>query len=120
MFHLLTLAQYYNLILFIKSKRKLTLSCRSYRITPTPLGEGKSTTTIGLAQSLSTSLKKQCFACVRQPSQGPTFGIKGEMYRTQTLSFSSLTVLLLYKCTQYYLLFVLYYFSFRSKSYLSF
>jgi len=47
-------------------------------ITPTPLGEGKSTTTIGLAQSLSTSLKKQCFACVRQPSQGPTFGIKGK------------------------------------------
>eukprot|EP00111_Clytia_hemisphaerica_P020079 TCONS_00059178-protein len=46
-------------------------------ITPTPLGEGKSTTTIGLAQSLSSALKKQCFACVRQPSQGPTFGIKG-------------------------------------------
>ena len=49
-----------------------------YSITPTPLGEGKSTTTIGLAQSLSSSLKKQCFACVRQPSQGPTFGIKGK------------------------------------------
>ncbi|KAK7103817.1 C-1-tetrahydrofolate synthase, cytoplasmic-like [Littorina saxatilis] len=46
-------------------------------ITPTPLGEGKSTTTIGLAQALGAQLKKNCFACVRQPSQGPTFGIKG-------------------------------------------
>lgn len=46
-------------------------------ITPTPLGEGKSTTTIGLAQALSSQLKRNTFACVRQPSQGPTFGIKG-------------------------------------------
>lgn len=46
-------------------------------ITPTPLGEGKSTTTIGLAQALGAHLGKSCFACVRQPSQGPTFGIKG-------------------------------------------
>ncbi|KJH40529.1 tetrahydrofolate dehydrogenase/cyclohydrolase, NAD(P)-binding domain protein [Dictyocaulus viviparus] len=46
-------------------------------ITPTPLGEGKSTTTIGLVQSLGAHLKKNAFACVRQPSQGPTFGIKG-------------------------------------------
>ncbi|RXG73631.1 C-1-tetrahydrofolate synthase, cytoplasmic [Armadillidium vulgare] len=46
-------------------------------ITPTPLGEGKSTTTIGLAQALGSQLKKNVFACVRQPSQGPTFGIKG-------------------------------------------
>ncbi|XP_055333521.1 C-1-tetrahydrofolate synthase, cytoplasmic-like [Paramacrobiotus metropolitanus] len=46
-------------------------------ITPTPLGEGKSTTTIGLAQALGAHLKKAVFACVRQPSQGPTFGIKG-------------------------------------------
>ncbi|CAI4224834.1 unnamed protein product [Auanema sp. JU1783] len=46
-------------------------------ITPTPLGEGKSTTTIGLTQALGTHLKKNVFACVRQPSQGPTFGIKG-------------------------------------------
>lgn len=44
---------------------------------PTPLGEGKSTTTIGLAQSLGAHLNRPCFACVRQPSQGPTFGIKG-------------------------------------------
>ena len=46
-------------------------------ITPTPLGEGKSTTTIGLAQAFGAHLKKNTFACVRQPSQGPTFGIKG-------------------------------------------
>ncbi|EJU00820.1 FTHFS-domain-containing protein [Dacryopinax primogenitus] len=46
-------------------------------ITPTPLGEGKSTTTIGLAQAIGAHLGKPSFACVRQPSQGPTFGIKG-------------------------------------------
>ena len=46
-------------------------------MTPTPLGEGKSTTTIGLTQALCASLHRPTFACVRQPSQGPTFGIKG-------------------------------------------
>ena len=46
-------------------------------ITPTPLGEGKSTTTVGLAQALGAHLGKLAFANVRQPSQGPTFGIKG-------------------------------------------
>lgn len=46
-------------------------------ITPTPLGEGKSTTTIGLAQALGAHLDKVAIACVRQPSQGPTFGVKG-------------------------------------------
>ncbi|TPX65722.1 hypothetical protein SpCBS45565_g04915 [Spizellomyces sp. 'palustris'] len=46
-------------------------------ITPTPLGEGKSTTCVGLVQALGANLKKIAFACVRQPSQGPTFGIKG-------------------------------------------
>ncbi len=46
-------------------------------ITPTPLGEGKTTTTVGLAQGLGAHLGKSVFACVRQPSQGPTFGIKG-------------------------------------------
>ncbi|KAH7326348.1 formate--tetrahydrofolate ligase-domain-containing protein [Stachybotrys elegans] len=46
-------------------------------ITPTPLGEGKSTTTIGLAQALGAQLGRITFANVRQPSQGPTFGIKG-------------------------------------------
>lgn len=47
------------------------------RITPTPLGEGKSTTTVGLVQALGAHLHQNVFACVRQPSQGPTFGIKG-------------------------------------------
>lgn len=46
-------------------------------ITPTPLGEGKSTTTVGLAQALGAHLGKNVFANVRQPSMGPTFGIKG-------------------------------------------
>lgn len=46
-------------------------------INPTPLGEGKSTTTIGVAQALGAHLGKKCIACIRQPSQGPTFGIKG-------------------------------------------
>ncbi|KAF2249878.1 FTHFS-domain-containing protein [Trematosphaeria pertusa] len=46
-------------------------------ITPTPLGEGKSTTTVGLAQALGAHLGRVCFANVRQPSMGPTFGIKG-------------------------------------------
>ena len=46
-------------------------------INPTPLGEGKSTTTIGLAQALGAVLGKPTVACIRQPSQGPTFGIKG-------------------------------------------
>lgn len=54
------------------------------RITPTPLGEGKSTTTIGLSQALGAHLNKRCFACVRQPSQGPTFGIKGSLRKTCT------------------------------------
>lgn len=46
-------------------------------ITPTPLGEGKSTTSVGLTQALGAALGKNVFACLRQPSQGPTFGIKG-------------------------------------------
>lgn len=46
-------------------------------ITPTPLGEGKSTTTVGLAQSIGAILGKKSFANVRQPSMGPTFGVKG-------------------------------------------
>ncbi|KAK3697531.1 hypothetical protein QZH41_019769 [Actinostola sp. cb2023] len=46
-------------------------------ITPTPFGEGKSTTTIGVSQAMGACLKKNCFTCIRQPSQGPTFGIKG-------------------------------------------
>lgn len=46
-------------------------------VTPTPAGEGKSTTVIGLAQALGAHLKRRSFACVRQPSQGPMYGIKG-------------------------------------------
>lgn len=46
-------------------------------INPTPLGEGKSTTTVGLCQALGAHLKKNTIGCLRQPSQGPTFGIKG-------------------------------------------
>ena len=46
-------------------------------ITPTPLGEGKTTTTIGLSQALGAHLGKTVMTCIRQPSQGPTFGIKG-------------------------------------------
>jgi methylenetetrahydrofolate dehydrogenase (NADP+)/methenyltetrahydrofolate cyclohydrolase/formyltetrahydrofolate synthetase/formate--tetrahydrofolate ligase len=45
-------------------------------ITPTPLGEGKSTTTVGLVQGLG-KVGKEAIACIRQPSMGPTFGIKG-------------------------------------------
>ena len=46
-------------------------------ITPTPLGEGKTTTTVGLSQALGSELGKRVFTCIRQPSMGPTFGIKG-------------------------------------------
>jgi methylenetetrahydrofolate dehydrogenase (NADP+)/methenyltetrahydrofolate cyclohydrolase/formyltetrahydrofolate synthetase len=46
-------------------------------ITPTPLGEGKTTTTVGLSQALGAQLGKRVMTCLRQPSQGPTFGIKG-------------------------------------------
>nr|XP_026494266.1 C-1-tetrahydrofolate synthase, cytoplasmic isoform X2 [Vanessa tameamea] len=46
-------------------------------ITPTPLGEGKSTTLLGLVQALGAHRGRNAFACMRQPSQGPTFGVKG-------------------------------------------
>lgn len=46
-------------------------------ITPTPLGEGKSTTAIGLVQALSAHKGTNSFVTLRQPSQGPTFGVKG-------------------------------------------
>jgi formyltetrahydrofolate synthetase len=79
-----------ELELYGKSKAKVHLSIRDRlkdvpngkyvvvtAITPTPLGEGKTTTTVGLSQALGAHLGKQVFTCVRQPSQGPTFGIKG-------------------------------------------
>ena len=46
-------------------------------ITPTPLGEGKTTTTVGLSQALGARLGRKVVTVVRQPSMGPTFGIKG-------------------------------------------
>ena len=45
-------------------------------ITPTPLGEGKTVTLVGLSQALG-KLGKRVFTTIRQPSMGPTFGIKG-------------------------------------------
>ncbi|HTR46070.1 MAG TPA: formate--tetrahydrofolate ligase [Verrucomicrobiae bacterium] len=79
-----------ELELYGKSKAKVNLSVRERlknspngkyvvvtAITPTPLGEGKTTTTVGLSQALGAHLGKKVFTCVRQPSQGPTFGIKG-------------------------------------------
>jgi formate--tetrahydrofolate ligase len=45
-------------------------------ISPTPLGEGKSTTTVGLAQGLNR-IGRRAAVCIRQPSLGPVFGIKG-------------------------------------------
>ncbi len=45
-------------------------------ITPTHLGEGKTVTTIGLSMVLN-KLGKRCVACIRQPSIGPFFGVKG-------------------------------------------
>jgi formate--tetrahydrofolate ligase len=45
-------------------------------VTPTPLGEGKTTTTLGLGQAL-THIGKRGVVAIRQASMGPTFGIKG-------------------------------------------
>ena len=45
-------------------------------ITPTPAGEGKTTTTVGLADALGRLGKKACVA-LREPSLGPVFGVKG-------------------------------------------
>jgi len=45
-------------------------------ITPTPLGEGKTVTTIGLSMALN-KIGKKTITCIRQPSLGPVFGIKG-------------------------------------------
>src|SRR5580704_8238943 len=79
-----------ELELYGKTKAKVHLSIRDRlknvkngkyivvtAITPTPLGEGKTTTTVGLSQALGAHLDKKVFTCIRQPSQGPTFGIKG-------------------------------------------
>jgi methylenetetrahydrofolate dehydrogenase (NADP+)/methenyltetrahydrofolate cyclohydrolase/formyltetrahydrofolate synthetase/formate--tetrahydrofolate ligase len=78
-----------DLILFGKNKAKVHLDVLKKlegkprgkyidvtAITPTPLGEGKTTTSVGLVQGLG-QLGRNPIACIRQPSQGPTFGIKG-------------------------------------------
>jgi formate--tetrahydrofolate ligase len=49
-------------------------------ITPTPLGEGKTTTTVGLGQAMK-HIGKLGVISLRQPSMGPTFGIKGGAHR---------------------------------------
>ena len=56
-----------------KKRGKLILTTA---ITPTPAGEGKSTTTVGLGQALNR-LGKNCVIALREPSLGPCFGIKG-------------------------------------------
>ncbi|MCK4870796.1 MAG: formate--tetrahydrofolate ligase [Gammaproteobacteria bacterium] len=79
-----------ELELYGKYKAKVRLSVRNRlrdvpngkyvdvtAITPTPLGEGKTTTTVGLSQALGAHLGKKVVTCIRQPSLGPTFGIKG-------------------------------------------
>ena len=65
----------YDLIRRVKDKKdgKLILVTA---ITPTPAGEGKSTTTVGLAQGLA-KLRKKVIVALREPSLGPCMGIKG-------------------------------------------
>src|SRR5205807_6760242 len=53
-------------------------------ITPTPLGEGKTTTTVGLAMALNR-IGCRAIATIRQPSLGPTFGIKRSEEHTSEL-----------------------------------
>jgi len=57
-----------------KPKGKLILVTA---ISPTPAGEGKTTTTIGLGDALSRCLGKKTLICLREPSLGPCFGLKG-------------------------------------------
>src|SRR6266545_5717759 len=45
-------------------------------VTPTPAGEGKTTTTVGLGDALNL-LGKKAMICIREPSLGPCFGVKG-------------------------------------------
>jgi formyltetrahydrofolate synthetase len=79
-----------ELILYGDAKAKVSLAARDRlkgrangkyvvvtAITPTKYGEGKTTTTVGLSQAIGAHLDRAVFTCVRQPSQGPTFGIKG-------------------------------------------
>jgi formyltetrahydrofolate synthetase len=65
-----------------KILKRLTTTAGDFRyvavtaITPTPFGEGKTTTTVGLTQGLGR-LGRRAACAIRQPSLGPTFGIKG-------------------------------------------
>ena len=68
-----------------KLSREFTSSCAGRQpgklvlvtaISPTPAGEGKTTTTIGLSDALN-ALGKRSICCLREPSLGPCFGIKG-------------------------------------------
>ena len=65
----------YDLIRRVKDKKDGKLILVS-AITPTPAGEGKSTTTVGLAQGLA-KLGKKVIVALREPSLGPCMGIKG-------------------------------------------
>jgi formate--tetrahydrofolate ligase len=63
-------------------------------VTPTPLGEGKTTTTIGLAQGMA-AIGQRATAAIRQASMGPTFGIKGGAAgggHSQAVPFESLNL----------------------------
>ena len=57
---------------FFQEGRKLILVTRS----PTPAGEGKTTTTVGLGDGLNR-IGKKAMVCLREPSLGPCFGMKG-------------------------------------------
>ena len=57
----------------LEEKAKLILTTA---ITPTPAGEGKSTTSIGLGMALN-KIGKNCIIALREPSLGPCFGVKG-------------------------------------------
>jgi len=50
-------------------------------ITPTPLGEGKTTTTVGLSQALGAHLGKRVLTCIRQPSRGRPSGSRAARRR---------------------------------------
>jgi formate--tetrahydrofolate ligase len=78
---ILPMGHYLGKVDFIKARERLKHRPNAKyvdvtAITPTPLGEGKTTTTMGLVQGLGKIGKKVCGA-IRQPSGGPTFNIKG-------------------------------------------
>ena len=79
-----------------KKKAKLILVTA---MSPTPAGEGKTTTTIGLTDALA-SQGKSVVACLREPSLGPVFGMKGgatgggilKQYQWRILTYISLVI----------------------------